>query len=191
MAKAPEKTADPADAAAAAPAGGNKKMLIIIVALVAVLVIGGGAAAFLLMKKPHASSEEEEAKQAKIEKEKKQKSEAPPVIVKLDQFTVKLTPDEGRPEQYMQTTVELEVTDAPVAERIKLFMPKIRARLLLLMMGKTPTDLSTPQGVERMAIEMRNEINQIIDGTTRPPETLKATPDDSIQAVYLTQFIIQ
>lgn len=93
MAKAPEKTEEPA--AEGAPAKPNKKRLMMIIgAVVAVLALGGGGAAFFMMKKSH--KEPTEAEEAKAEKAKKIKAEAPPVIVKLDQFTVKLQPDEGR-----------------------------------------------------------------------------------------------
>lgn len=188
MAKAPEKTEEPA--AEGAPAKPNKKRLMMIIgAVVAVLALGGGGAAFFMMKKSH--KEPTEAEEAKAEKAKKIKAEAPPVIVKLDQFTVKLQPDEGKAEQYMQTVIELEVQDAAVADRVKIFMSKIRAKVLLLLLGKTPSELSSPQGVELLSAEIRNEINQILDGTVRPAGTLKPGPDDSVQAVYLTQFIIQ
>lgn len=91
----------------------------------------------------------------------------------------------------MQTVIELEVQDAAVADRVKIFMSKIRAKVLLLLLGKTPSELSSPQGVELLSAEIRNEINQFLDGTVRPAGTLKPGPDDSVQAVYLTQFIIQ
>lgn len=185
MAKATEK---PEEAATEVSPKSNKK-LIIIVAAVAIVLILGGVGGFLMMKKNQQAAEEVD--EAKAEKIKKIKEETPPVIVKLDQFTVKLQPDEGRPEQYMQTVIELEVQDAMVADRVKTYMSKIRARLLLLLLGKTPSELSSPEGVEFLAAEIRNEINQILDGTVRPKGTLKAGPDDSVQAVYLTQFIIQ
>lgn len=185
MAKATEK---PEEAATEGSSKSNKK-LIVIVAVVAVVLILGGVGAFFMMKKNQQAAEDMD--EAKAEKIKKIKAETPPVIVKLDQFTVKLQPDEGRPEQYMQTVVELEVQDAMVADRVKTYMSKIRARLLLLLLGKTPSELSSPEGVELLAADIRNEINQILDGTVRPKGTLKAGPDDSVQAVYLTQFIIQ
>lgn len=184
MAKEPAKKEEPAEDAV--PKSKNKLLIIILVSVVLVLALGGGAA-FFLMKKNHAAAEDEET----TTEQTKKKAEAPPVIVKLEPFTVKLQPDEGKPEQYMQTIVEIEVLDAHVAEKMKSYTAKIRSRIVLLFMGKKPSELSTPEGVEKLANEIRNMLNEITDGSTKPPETTKATPKDSVQAVYMTQFIIQ
>ncbi len=185
MAKEPAKTEDAAPADAAPKS--KKKMVIIIVAAVVLALVLGGGAAFFIIKKNHVASNDEEAKT----EQPKKKNEAPPVIVKLDPFTVKLQPDEGKPEQYMQTVVEMEVLDAHVADKIKSYTSKIRSKTVLLLMGKKPSDLSTPEGVEKLANDIRNMLNEILDGATKPPETTQATAEDSVQAVYLTQFIIQ
>lgn len=184
MAKAPEKQEEPATDAP--PAKSRRKLFVMGgIGLLVLLILGG--AGFFFWKNSHKADTDE----AKVEHAKKIKLDTPPIIVKLDQFTVKLQPDEGRPEQYMQAVVELEVIDNQSADRVKSFMSKIRANVLLLLLAKTPSDLSTPQGVEKLAAEIRNMINQILDGGARPPGALKAGPDDSVQAVYLTQFIIQ
>lgn len=184
MAKAPEKQEE---SIPEAPPIKSKRKLFVMggIGLLVLLILGG--AGFFFWKNSHKAETDE----AKIEHVKKIKLDTPPIIVKLDQFTVKLQPDEGRPEQYMQAVVELDVIDNQSAERVRSFMSKIRANVLLLMLAKTPSDLSTPQGVEKLAAEIRNMINQILDGGVRPPGAMKAGPDDSVQAVYLTQFIIQ
>lgn len=188
MAKAPEKTEG-----SEAPAQGSKKKMLIIIAAVLVLVIGA-IAGLLIMKKSHAPVDGENEGTHTPAKAKKSKPETPPVIVKLDQFTVKLQPDdESRAERYMQATLELEVLDNASADRVKVFTSKIRAKTLLMLMGKTPAEISTPQGIEHLTTEIRNEINQILDGATPSATgtTTKPNPDDSVQAVYLTQFLIQ
>lgn len=199
MAKAPEKTEGEAP-----PAKGSKKKLIIIIAVVVVLLVGG-IVGLLVFKKSHPPADEEEADGGthKSAKAKKGKPEAPPIMVKLDQFTVKLqaNDDESRADHYMQATLELEVLDNATGERIKVFMSKIRAKVLLMLMGKTPAEMSTPQGIETLTSDLRNEINKILDGTS-PAAAAAATgsatgaatkpnPDDSVQAVYLTQFLVQ
>ncbi|MBV2234779.1 MAG: flagellar basal body-associated FliL family protein [Sterolibacterium sp.] len=186
MAKAPEKSSD--DAAAVPAKAGKKPTLIILASLILLLVIGGGAGFFMLKKNQQPATEDEEAK---LEKIKRIKAETPPVMVKLDQFTVKLQPEDDKAEQYMQAVVEFEVLDSQSADRVKVFMSKIRAKILLILLGKTPSEISSPQGVELLTTEIRNETNHILDGTTRPPATPLPGPDDSVQAVYLTQFIIQ
>ncbi len=186
MAKAPDK---PEEAATeAAPPKANKKRLIIIIGAVVLLLVLSATGAYFWKKGQKAESDDPKVEHTKKEKGK---AEAPPVIVKLDQFTVKLQSDENKPEQYMQTVIELEVIDNQAAEKVKVLTSKIRSKVLLLLMGKTPSELSSPQGVETLSAEIRNQINQIVDGGSHPPGTIKAGPDDSVQAVYLTQFIIQ
>ena len=185
MAKAPEKQEEAAAEAAPPPKPGKKRLIIGAIGLLVLLIVGG--AGFFFWKKGH----KPETDEAKAEQTKKIKPDAPPIIVKLDQFTVKLQADEGRPEQYMQAVVELDVLDSHVADRVKSFMSRIRASILLLLLSKSPSDLSTPQGVEKLSAEIRNKTNEILDGGVHPPGAMKAGPDDSVQAVYLTQFIIQ
>ena len=184
MSKAPPKAA-PAEA----PAAKSKKLLIVIIVLLVVLLLAAAAGFLLLSKKRGAKNDGGE--QVPQEEVHVAAPKAPPIVVKLDQFTVKLQADEGRAEQYMQTLVELEVIDAATGEKLKLFMSKIRARVLLLMMGKKPSDIATPAGVELMMAQIRNEINTILDGRARQLDEMKAAPGDLVQAVYLTQFIIQ
>jgi len=169
------------------------------------IVLGGAGAAFFLTKKKAAVDDEEggdESVHAVKKAKKNDHPDAPPVFVKLDPFTVKLQVEQM--EAYLQATPELRVLDLPIGDRVKQYMPEIRHKVLLLMSGKKASDLSTPQGVQMLSNEMRSEINLIIDGPkTRgkgkgkakeePPAAPsdQAEPDDSVQAVLFTSFIIQ
>lgn len=191
MSKASPEQAD-------APAkGGKKNLLIIIVAVVLALVIGVGAALFLT-KKNHAADAEGadgEGEQAAHSEKKKAKNVAPPVIAKLDQFTVKLQPDGDKADQYLQVTIELEMLDAPAAEKVKVFLSKIRANILLILLGKTAPDVSTPEGVKSLAAEVTHEVNNILNGGsgTANADSKKPgpAPDDPVQGANITQIIIQ
>ena len=180
-----------------APKKKSKLLLIIIIAVVAVALIGGGAA-FLLMGKKKAPAEDEgeeaPAKEAKAKQE--HSTEAAPVFVKLDAFTVKLQTEAQ--DAYLQAVPELRVLDAHLGEKIKQYTPEIRHRLLLILSGKKSSDVSTPQGVQKLANEMRVAINAILE----PPQPRKkgrepeepsdqAGPDDPVQAVLFTSFIVQ
>lgn len=183
MAKAPEKAEEPA----AEPAvSSNKKRLIIIIVGVLLAVTLGGVGFYVWKKGQKAEGEE-----PKVENTKKGHADAPPAMFKLDQFTVKLQADENKSEQYIQTVIELEMIDSHAADKAKGLNAKIRSKILLLLMSKTSSELSSPQGVESLSAEIRNNINEVLDGGVHPPGTIKAGPDDSVQAVYLTQFIIQ
>lgn len=187
MAKAPAKQEEPAPKAKS-----SKKFLIIIVAVVLLVVILGGAAAVLLLKKK--GGEDEAEGDAHKPAAKSAKHEVVPVFVRLEPFTVKLQPDpEKQQEQYLQLVPELRVLDAPVAEKIKVYMPEIRHKMLLLLSSKKPVELSTPPGVEKLSIELRIQVNLIVDGEQKsaPPADGKPRAEDSVQSVLFTSFIIQ
>ncbi|MFA7269799.1 MAG: flagellar basal body-associated FliL family protein [Sterolibacterium sp.] len=198
MAKAPAKQEQAAEETAP-PKPKSKLILIIIVGLVLVLALGGGGA-YLFLKKKAATGDEEETASAHA------KPEAKPTFVKLEAFTVKLMPDEGKQEQqFMQTVPEFKVLNAQVAENVKNYMPEIRHNILLLLSSRRPSELSTPQGMEKLSIDIRNIVNQILDGTPKPSKNEKDSakadkestkgdkpgPDDSVQAVLFSTFIIQ
>lgn len=188
MAKAPDKQEKPA--ADPPPAKSKKLVIIIIVGLVLVLALGGGVG-FLLLKKSKAAGEDGEP-------ETKQ-HEMKPVFVKLESFTVKLQPDEGKQEQqFMQTVPELKVRDALIAEKAKTYMPEIRHNILLLLSSRRPSELATPQGMEQLSQDIRTVTNKILDGGEKKPadkgkekEKGKVDPDDAVQAVLFSTFIVQ
>ena len=179
----------------------KKKLIMIIVGVVVLALIGAGAAFFLMKKNAEPVDEEGDEAPAKTEKAKKAKKghdDAPPIFVKLDAFTVKLQ-SEGQ-EAYLQAVPELRVQDAHLGEKIKQYTPEIRHKVLLILSGKTASELSTPQGVQKLSNEMRVTINSIIE----PPPVRKkgkdkaheepgdqAGPDDPVQAVLFTSFIVQ
>jgi len=183
MAKAPAKQEAPA--ATAAPKS-SKKWLIIILAVVLLLVVLGGGAAFLLLKKSHSNGDSAHAESAA------KKSEEQPVFVRLETFTVGLQPDTEKQGQYLQVVPELKVGDKLVEEKIKGYLPEIRYKTILLLSSKKPSELSTPQGVEKLSYELRNNINQILGG--KPPAGAPAATagaNEPVQAVVFTSFIIQ
>jgi flagellar protein FliL len=180
----------------------SKKLLIIIIAAVLVVIIAAAAAFFMMKSKAPAEGDEEEGDEvpAKVEKSKKARKDhhddAPPVFVKLDAFTVKLQTEQQ--EAYLQATPELRVLDSHLGDKIKQYTPEIRHKVLLILSGKKASDISTPQGVQRLANEMRVAINNIIDpppprkkGKEPEEPSDQAGPDDSVQSVLFTSFIIQ
>lgn len=188
-----------AKSAEAAPPKKKGKLFLIIGIVVLVLAIGGAAAAFLLMKKSHSDDmddEESSEVQAPPKKSKAARS-GPPVFVKLDTFTVRLQ-NEGN-DSYLQAVPELRVLDAQVAEEVKTYTPEIRHKTLLVMSGKQPADVNNPAGVQQLANELRVTINNILNppsGKKKKKEEAEeisdtADPDDPVQAVLFTSFIVQ
>jgi flagellar FliL protein len=190
--------AKPADAA---PPKKKGKLFLIIGIVVLVLVIAGAAAAFLLMKKSH-SADGEDGEEAATETEKPAKSggdkHAVPVFVKLDAFTVRLQTETG--DSYLQAVPELRVLDAHVAEDVKVYTPEIRHKALLVIAAKSPADVNNPAGVQKLANELRVTFNSILNPPTGKKKKKQeegeeisdtAAPDDPVQAVLFTSFIVQ
>lgn len=201
------KKAEAAEGAEAPAAPKKKKLLLFIIIGVVVLVLGGGGAAFFLMKKGDQGGEEgadgEETSAKAHKPKKKDGKEQPPVFVKLDPFTVKLQSEAG--DSYLQTTPELRVLDVPIGDRVKQYSPEIRHRVLLILSSKKAADIGNPQGVQQLSNEIRVTINRIIDGPKEAGKGKKkaaaadapatfpddADPEDSVQAVLFTSFIVQ
>lgn len=191
-----KKTEAPAEGEAAPKKKG--KLLVIIIAAVLVLVLGGGGAAFFLMKKKAAEDEEGDedppAKVAKDKDKKKKKKDghaAPPVFAKLDPFVVKLQP-EGN-EAYVQAVPELKLTEAPVADQIKAYMPEIRHKVLMILAGKKASEINNPQGMQQLANQVRITINATLQGEKPDPAKEKLDQDDDapVQAVFFSSLIVQ
>lgn len=188
-----------------APAEGEEapkkksKLLLIIIIAVLVVVLGGGGAAFFLMKKKAADAEDEEnadeppAKHAKATKKKKKGEPLPPpVFSKLEPFVVKLQAEGA--EAYVQAVPELKLLDAHVAEQLKQFMPEIRHKILLILAGKKASELSTPEGMQILANQIRNSINGSLTGEkvdVAQDKQDQATEDAPVQAVFFSSLIVQ
>ena len=169
--------ADPKADAAPAAAGASKKKLLIII-LAAVLgagSLGGGAAWFLL----HGKADAEEGKPEKGGKKKAAKS-GPPVFVPLDPFTVNLQPENG--EQYLQIAFTLQVSNLEEVELVKLNMPKVRSRLLLLLSSKKASELNTGEGKKVLAGEIIAQVNEPFE---------ERGDQQEVTDVLFTSFIIQ
>ncbi len=186
------KDAKPAEEGAEAPPKKSKKLLIIILAVVLVVVLAGGGAAFMLLKKSdHADDEEDATETVKTtkKKEKKKDKDAVPVFVNLESFTVNLVPETG--DQYLQVMLALELEDAHADGDIKVRMPKIRNNVTLLLSSKKASELLTKEGKEKLAVNLRDEINSVIE----PPEHNKkgeaVAPEGPVKSVLFTSFIIQ
>ena len=108
-----------------------------------------------------------------------QAAEKPPTFVNLEMFTVNLQPEVG--EQYLQVALTVKTTEDGAAEAIKLHMPEIRNRLLLLLSSKLPSQLQSTQGKVQLAGEILGEVRKPL------PEALQ----QSVAAVYFTSFVIQ
>ena len=180
------KDAKPAEEASeAAPPKKNKKLLIIIIAVLVLVLGGGGAAAYLLMSKSAEHADEEEVPAEQSGKKKKGEKESPPAYVALDPFTVNLVAETG--DQFLQLMISVEVADISVGDRLKMYMPKLRNNITLLLSTKKASELVTKDGKELLAEEIRDQMNDIIE----IPSVKGKPPQDAVKEVLFTSFIIQ
>jgi flagellar protein FliL len=165
--KADPKAAD----GAAAPAGAStKKLVILILAGVLTLgAVGGGAAWFFLRGKKDSGAAHKEARKSGEQ-----------MFLAVDPFTVNLQPETG--DQYLQVSFTLQVEGADQVELIKLNMPKVRSRLLMLLSSKKASELITSEGKQLLAA-------QIIEQIKLPFE--EHGPQQEVTDVLFTSFIIQ
>lgn len=181
----PRQEPDAATEQAAAPAKnkpGLAKILLLVMLPLGVVATGGGAWYLL-------QDEDEEA--VAVIKPATAKpapaasanpvSSKPPTFVALEPFTVNLQHDDTSL-QYLQVGLSLKLTDAAVADKVKLHMPDIRNRVLLLLSGKRASEISTPEGKKTLSTELAREIVQALAGSIQA---------QGLDSVLFTSFVIQ
>lgn len=161
---------DPKAAAEEAPAPSSKKKLIIIIAAVVLLAGGGGAAWFMMNKK--ADHKKEEVKH--------EEPAHAPVFLTLETFTVNLQADPD--EKFLQLDISLQMATPEAAEALKLQMPALRSRLLMLLTSKSAAEISTGEGKQQLTDEIIAEVKKPFAPTAKPQEVL---------GVFFTSFVIQ
>jgi flagellar FliL protein len=147
----------------------SKKKLFIIIGVAVALLGTGGAAAWHFMAPHDASKKEAEHKPA-----------LPPVFLNIERFTVNLQPDGS--EQYLQAEIVVQVKNEETVELLKLHMPQVRSRLLMLLSSKTAEDISTMEGKNKLLGDMVVQLKLPFSKGEKPQE---------IDSVLFTDFVIQ
>jgi flagellar protein FliL len=145
----------------------RKKLYIVLTAMV--VLLGSAAAAWSVFKPP------EKARTAVREVPK------PPVFIVVEQFTVNLAPEDAG-DQYLQVAMTLQVADETQVDRIKLYMPQVRSRVLMLLSSKKASEIASVEGKKKLSEEVIAQIN------------LPFTPKSEAQTVsnvFFTSFVIQ
>lgn len=152
----------------AEPEKSRMKFLPIIV--VVLIILGAGGVGAWYMNQPKSAHKEEA------------KHEAPnaPIFMSLETFTVNLQPDPG--EQYLQVELTIQVADPAEEELIKLNMPQVRNRLVLLLSSKKSSEISTVEGKKVLSNEIISELNKPFTDAGKPQK---------ISSVFFTSFVIQ
>jgi flagellar FliL protein len=169
------KPAKPIPAAAeSAPKPKNPKMMVIIIAVL-VLIIAGGAGWYFTRGNQHEAQQE-----AKADKPME------PKFVALEPFTVNLQHEEG--DQFLQIGITLKVSAPELEEKIKVHLPEIRSRLLLLLSSKRASELTPAEGKKKLTQEVIAETEAVLGlrAASAPAEAAQ----DGIDVLF-TSFIIQ
>jgi flagellar FliL protein len=162
---------------AAAPPKKKRSLLKMLLLLVPLLGgAGGGAWYFLQDHEPQAND-----KPGPTAKAVKSAPSTPPVFVTLEPFTVNLQHEDASP-QYLQVGLVMKVADTAVVEAVKLRMPEIRNRVLLLLSAKKASEISTVEGKKTLSTELAREMGQPLAGSV---------PATGIDSVLFTSFVIQ
>lgn len=97
--------------------------------------------------------------------------------VRLEPFTVNLV---GL-HQVIQVAMTLKPAKPEVADKIKTYMPAIRHEIILLLSGKTPEQMQTSEGKQKLISETRYAANKALGMTSK----------DGVADVLFESFIIQ
>lgn len=182
-----DKETPPPPPAEGAPPKKSKKLLIIALAAV-ILLVGIGGGAVMLLKHAPADDEEtaDEVDQPKKKKKKEEKPHGPPAYLKMEAFTVNLQGEAG--DQFLRIELSAQFDEVVESERAKQYMPSIRNKILLLLSGKKAAELGPKEGKEKLAQEIRGEMNHILahdDGGG------KKAADGPVREVLFTEFVVQ
>jgi flagellar FliL protein len=149
----------------------KSKLPLIIIGAVVVLALAGGGAWFFL-KGGDADAEKEQAKA------KASALEAIPVYMPIDTLTVNLKDSR----QYLQLTITLQLKNGEDSALVKLYMPQVRTRALIVLASKKPEDVISSEGKLALLEELKT--------ITEKPFTDKLEPIEILDVAF-TSFIIQ
>lgn len=202
------KPAKPAAAADDQPPK-SKKMLIVIIAAV-ILLAGGGAAAFFMLK-PHPEKHDKTAAGEEAPAgEAEEGSKLPPKFVDIGTFTANLVHEDS--DRVMQVAITLKLSKPELEEKIKGSNPEIQHRINMLLQSKRPSELSTVEGKDKLAADIKAQVEYVLGlrksapalHTTKPAEEIDAAASSAAHAepaespgkkgiaeVLFTSFIIQ
>jgi len=159
---------------AEAPKKGRSKVVIALIAVVALGGLGGGAYVMLgsgggaEAAKP-AGAEESHSTAVKVVEPKD-------AIAELDTFVVNMADENAQ--RYLKVTMKVEFFGDAVPARFTGRQPQIRDLLLSLLGSKSVADVRTIEGKQQLRDEVIARITRVLE-------------EDSVKAVYFSEFIIQ
>lgn len=153
--------------------GGSRKLLWLLIVLVVLASSAAAAALFMVFNQQGNGQAQASAAQA-IEYQ-------PPIFVEIEPFTVNLAEDDYGA-RLLYTGISLKVANEQSQELLASHMPQVRSRLLTLLSGQQAAELTSPNGKQRLASQVKAALEAPM-GETQPELT--------IEDVLFTEFIVQ
>jgi flagellar FliL protein len=151
-----------------------KKVILIAVAVLLLAGIGVGAMLFLKEAPPA----DEEAAVAATEKPARV---AEPIYQGLDPDFVVAFRD-PKTVRFVKLSIEVMARDDDVIEAVKLHMPAIRDRVIILLSSKDEASLLDTNGKEQLRQEVLAAVQNVLK---------ENTDNTGVEAVYFTNFVMQ
>jgi len=100
------------------------------------------------------------------------------LFAKVDAIVVNLM---GPTQQYIQVEMTLKLAKPDVGDRVKLYMPVIRHKMILLLSSKDAAQLGSTEGKQKLVQESKVAVNQ----------ALGLSDKEGVTDVLFDSFIIQ
>ncbi|SDN37997.1 flagellar basal body-associated protein FliL [Vreelandella arcis] len=152
--------------------GGPKKLLWVMIILV--LLSSAGAAAAIYMVMDQRDDNPGEAAEETAERQ-------PPVFLTIEPFTVNLA-DDRQGTRLLYAGITLRVEDEETRDLLEQHMPQLRSRLLTILSGQEAGSLTSSQGKQQLASNIKARLSEPFD-EDQPPLRLSE--------VLFTEFIVQ
>ena len=148
----------------------SKTKLLIVVIVVLLLVLAGGAGAWVYISKKNAAEADPDAALHEVKK-------SPPVFLALDNMVVNLADVGG--EKVAQVGITLELVDSNGSDKVKVYLPSIRSRILLLISQRDSVELLSLAGKEKLAADL---LVEAIRPFLQEPDAKHAATDPAKEA---------
>ena len=166
MANTVDPNSSDADSAAVKKPAWKKWLPVVLLALVGAGAAGGW---FYWKHYAHQESHAEEQKAA---------APQPPMFHSLEPFTVNLQGDG----LFLQIALTLQLASQKDVDHLKVYLPQVRSRLLMLISAKTGQEISSTEGKQKLIEEIMASVRQPFAA---------GLPEIEISNVFITSFVIQ
>lgn len=154
------------------PKKSKKGLILALVGGLLILALGAGAA-YWYFSHQQPGNHQDKPKEEKVEAKE-------PVFVTLETFTVNLQPDPD--DHYLQVDLTVQVGDQSQADMIKMHMPSVRNRILILLSSKKSSELLNIEGKKALTDEIIAQLALPFSPGGKP---------QVVNDVFFTSFVIQ